>query len=55
MADAIAIMSGIGAGIDGMLYRIHDKALEHLRLGKDDIGDIMADMADYVGKITQET
>jgi len=54
MADAIAIMSGIGAGIDGMLYHIHEKALEHLHLGRDDIGDIMADMADYVDKTTRE-
>lgn len=54
MADAIAIMSGIGAGIDGMLYRIHEKAMEHLRLKQDDLTDIMADMADYVEKTTQE-
>jgi predicted Zn finger-like uncharacterized protein len=55
MADAIAIMSGIGAGIDGMLYRIHDKALKHLRLNQNDVGEIMADMANYVDKTTQET
>ena len=54
MADAIAIMSGIGAGIDGLLYRIDDKALEHLRLDLDDVGEIMAEMADYVEKTTQE-
>ena len=55
MADAIAIMSGIGAGIDGMLYRIQEKAMEHLRLKQDDLTNIMADMADYVGKTTLET
>ncbi|MBN2297691.1 MAG: zinc-ribbon domain-containing protein [Deltaproteobacteria bacterium] len=54
MADAIAIMSGIGAGIDGMLYRIHDKAMDHLHLSQDDILEIMAEVAQYVEKITQE-
>ncbi len=54
MADAIAIMSGIGAGIDGMLYRIHEKAMDHLRLSQEDLLEIMADVAQYVEKITQE-
>ncbi len=50
MADAVALMSGIGAGLDGMLYRIHDHAMEHLRLTQDDLGDIMADAASFVEK-----
>ena len=54
MADAIAIMSGIGAGIDGMLYSIHPDAAEILRLKEEDIGDIMADIARYVDKTTHE-
>ena len=54
MADAIAIMSGIGAGIDGMLYRIHDNAMDHLRLNQDDLLDIMAQVAQYVERVTQE-
>ncbi|HHO76917.1 MAG TPA: HDOD domain-containing protein [Deltaproteobacteria bacterium] len=54
MADAIAIMSGIGAGMDGMLYRIHENAMDHLRINQDDILDIMAQVVQYVEKVTQE-
>lgn len=54
MADAIAIMSGIGAGMDGMLYRIHEKAMNFLGLSQEDLCNIMADMADYVERTTQE-
>lgn len=54
MADAIAIMSGIGAGIDGLLYSIHPDAAGILGLKEDDIGDIMADIARYVDKTTHE-
>jgi len=54
MADAIAIMSGIGAGIDGMLYSLHPEATDILRLEDDDISDIMADIARYVDKTTGE-
>jgi len=31
-ADAIALMSGIGAGRDGMMYLMDDKVLEALGL-----------------------
>jgi HD-like signal output (HDOD) protein len=54
MADAIAIMSGIGAGLDGMLYSIHNDAMEFLHISHDDVMDIMADVASYVDKTTQE-
>jgi len=53
MADAIALMSGIGAGIDGLLYTMHPGAASFLGLGRDDMTEIMAAMADYVDKTTQ--
>ncbi len=54
MADAIAIMSGIGAGIDGLLYTIHKDTMGFLNLGEEDLSEIMADIADYVDKTTSE-
>ncbi len=54
LADAVAIMSGIGAGLDGMLYTIHGDALSRLRLKEDDLFDIMGEIACYVEKTTQQ-
>ena len=54
MADAIAMMSGIGAGLDGLLYSLHPDAAKVLRLGGDDIGEIMGTIADYVDRTTRE-
>lgn len=53
MADAIALMSGIGAGLDGLLYIMHPDAAKVLRLTGDDIGEIMGAIADYVDRATQ--
>jgi HD-like signal output (HDOD) protein len=53
MADAIAMMSGIGSGIDGMLYHMHKDAMTLLRLNTDDITAIMGQIAEYVDKTTQ--
>jgi putative nucleotidyltransferase with HDIG domain len=54
MADAIAIMSGIGTGMDGMLYSIHKEAMGFLNVAEDDVMEVMADVASYVEKTTQE-
>ncbi|VFU18355.1 Phosphodiesterase [anaerobic digester metagenome] len=54
LADAAAIMSGIGAGIDGMLYAIHKDAMSLLRLKEDDLFDIMGQIVCYVEKTTQQ-
>jgi HD-like signal output (HDOD) protein len=53
MADAIAMMSGIGSGIDGMLYHMHKDAMTILRITTDDITAIMGQIAEYVDKTTQ--
>ncbi|HOJ14080.1 MAG TPA: HDOD domain-containing protein, partial [Deltaproteobacteria bacterium] len=50
MADAVAMMSGIGAGLDGLLYTVHPDAARMLGLTPDDIGEIMGEIADYVDK-----
>ncbi len=54
MADAIAIMSGIGGGLDGLLYSIHGDVMETLRMREEDVMEIMADVASYVEKTTQD-
>ncbi len=54
MADAAAIMSGIGAGMDGMLYPVSGHAMEFLNLGSDDIPEIMAETAEYIEKTVQQ-
>jgi len=49
-ADAIALMSGIGSGIDGMMYQIDPKAMEFLGLESTQISILMAESAEYVEK-----
>jgi HD-like signal output (HDOD) protein len=53
MADAIALMSGIGSGIDGMLYQMHPEAVARLKINTDDMTVIMGKIAEYVDKTTQ--
>ncbi len=53
MADAVAMMSGIGAGIDGMLYHMHPDAMAILRLKGEDVSSMMGQIAEYVDKTTQ--
>ncbi|HVN71029.1 MAG TPA: HDOD domain-containing protein [Desulfomonilia bacterium] len=53
MADAVAMMSGIGAGIDGLLYKMHPDAMSILRLKSEDLSLIMGQIAEYVEKTTQ--
>ncbi len=47
-ADATVLMSGIGVGIEGLLYSIDEKAVEFLALDDDTIGMLMVDAAGYV-------
>lgn len=54
LADAVAIMSGIGAGIDGMLYAINTDVVKYLKLTDDDLIHIMGEIASYVEKTTQQ-
>lgn len=51
-ADAIALMSGIGAGIDGMLYKVDEKVMASLGIGDNDIGTYIMQISEYVEKTT---
>jgi len=49
-ADAIALMSGIGSGVDGMMYRIDDKSMSFLELDNESVSMYMAQAVEYVEK-----
>lgn len=53
-ADAIAMMTGIGGGIDGLLYNMDDEAVQFLELQQEDIIGIMGEVVEFVGKMVQE-
>ncbi|MBN1669912.1 MAG: HDOD domain-containing protein [Kiritimatiellae bacterium] len=53
VADAIAMMSGLGTGIDGMLYRMDETALPFLSLQEEDVSTIMGEVIDYVERTTR--
>jgi HD-like signal output (HDOD) protein len=54
IADSLSLMSGIGTGIDGMLYRMDSKALEFVGLEEEKLGDIIEETVESVDKITSE-
>ncbi|MEW6665720.1 MAG: HDOD domain-containing protein [Thermodesulfobacteriota bacterium] len=54
VADSVAMMSGVGAGLDGMLYEMDDTAMAFLGLGQDDLAAIMVEMVESVEKISSE-
>jgi len=53
VADAIAMMTGLGLGRDGMLYRMDDKAMEFLGIEVPDISTIMSEVVESVENIAQ--
>ncbi|MBN1106505.1 MAG: HDOD domain-containing protein [Deltaproteobacteria bacterium] len=53
-ADAIAMMSGVGAGLDGMHYELDDGVVQGLGLQEDDITAIMVEMVESVGKVVSD-
>jgi HD-like signal output (HDOD) protein len=54
IADAVAMMSGLGTGIDGMLYEVEDGAMDFLGLQEQDLIQIMAEITEFVMGITGE-
>ena len=54
VADAIAMMTGFGLGIDGTLYQMDDTAMEFLNLKEEDMNDIMGKVLDAVQKISEQ-
>ena len=53
VADAIAIMSGIGGGVDGLLYALDETALGHLDLDSEEMEEIMGAAAEYVEETSE--
>lgn len=51
VADAMAMMAGLGLGIDGLLYKIDDTAFEFLNLQEKDIINIMGEVVESVKEI----
>ena len=48
-----AMMTGIGGGIDGMSYEIHDKALDFMGFSHTDVTLLMSDIVEYVNKTVE--
>ncbi len=55
MADAVAMMTGLGLGIDGLLYQVDDTAMEFLGLQEADLNDLMAEVLESVQKLSEQT
>lgn len=53
-ADGIALMSGIGSGIDGMLYEVDGNVMDALGISNETIGLLISDISEYVEKTTSE-
>ena len=54
MADAIAMMTGLGLGIDGLLYNMDDEAAEFLGLQQQDVSNIMGEVVESVENIAEQ-
>ncbi len=52
VADSLALMSGMGTGIDGMLYTMDSNALEFLGLQEESLSDIIENTVESVQKIS---
>ena len=54
VADAIAMMTSLGMGIDGTLYQMDDTAMEFLSLREENLNDIMGQVLEAVQKIAEQ-
>ncbi len=53
IADSIALMCGLGEGIDGMKYEMDVKAMEFLKLKDNDVQMIIGEVLEYIEQTTQ--
>jgi HD-like signal output (HDOD) protein len=53
VADVIAMMAGLGLGIDGTLYQMDDKAMASLDLQEEDVNDIMGQVLEAAQQISE--
>ncbi len=54
VADSLSLMSGIGTGIDGMLYKMDSKALDFIGLPEESLASIIEETVDSVQKIANQ-
>ena len=54
VADAIAMMTGLGLGIDGTLYQMDDNAMEFLCIQENDVNEIMGEVLEAAQKISEQ-
>jgi HD-like signal output (HDOD) protein len=54
VADAIAMMTSLGMGIDGTLYQMDDTAMGFLNLREENLNDIMGKVLEAVQKIAKQ-
>ena len=54
VADAIAMMTSLGMGIDGTLYQMDDTAMEFLNLREENLNDIMGQVLEAIQKIAEQ-
>ncbi|MGD9162523.1 MAG: HDOD domain-containing protein [Desulfobacteraceae bacterium] len=53
IADVIAMMTGLGLGIDSTFYVMDDRAMEFVGLNEGDINKVMAEIIESVKKISE--
>ncbi len=53
VADAIAMMTGLGIGVDSTFYVMDEKALEFVGLNETDINRVMAEIIESIKKISE--
>ena len=54
MADVVAMMTGLGLGIDGLVYEADEAAMEFLGLQQEDLNHLMAEVLESVQKISDQ-
>jgi HD-like signal output (HDOD) protein len=52
LADIIAMMSGLGVGIDGMCYEIEDGAMDFVGINEEELHTVMAQAAEFAMEFT---
>ncbi len=54
VANTIAMMTGLGMGIDGTFYQMDDTAMPFLNLQEEDLDDIMVEVSEAVQNISEQ-
>ena len=54
VADAVAMMTGMGLGVDGMLYQMDETAMGFLDLTQNDVNSLIGEVTEAVQKISDQ-